>query len=110
MSFARAISPAARDAALVLGLEVARSRRQRRWTAASLAERAGISVNTLRKIERGDPTVAMGTVFDVATLVGVRLFGVDRNELPGIVRRSRDRLALLPARIYEPTGEVDDDF
>jgi transcriptional regulator with XRE-family HTH domain len=94
----------------VLGLEVARARRERRWTAVELAERAGISPITLRKIERGDPTVALGTAFEIATLLGIPLFGVEQGQLPALVARGRDKLALLPARVREPTRPIRDDF
>lgn len=98
------------DAARVLGLEVARFRRSRRWKAADLAERAGVSTFTLRKIERGDPTVALGTAFEVATLLGIQLFGADRGALTTLVERAQDRLGLLPARVREPGSGVHDDF
>ncbi len=98
------------EAATLLGLEIAQARRERTWTTTELAERAGISRPTLRKIEQGDPTVALGTVFEVATLVGVPLFGADPSELGTLVRRSRDRLQLLPERVREPAEPVDDDF
>lgn len=58
---ARAVTPQARDAARLLGRQVAAARRRRRWTAARLAEQANISPVTLRKVERGDPGVALGT-------------------------------------------------
>lgn len=103
-------SKAASEAAQVLGLEVARARRDRRWTAAELAERAGITAVTLRKVERGDPTVALGTAFEVATLVGVHLFGVDRDALPDLILRGRSQLAVLPRSVREPRGPVHDDF
>lgn len=103
-------SRSASEAAQILGLEVARARRERRWTAAELAERAGITAVTLRKVERGDPTVSLGIVFEVATLVGVRLFGVERSALADLVERGRNRLALLPTSVREPTGSVHDDF
>jgi transcriptional regulator with XRE-family HTH domain len=98
------------DAVRVLGLEVARSRRARRWTVAELAERAGISAVTLRNIERGGPTVGIGTVFEIATILGINLFGADRDGLRSMVERGRDRLALLPSRVREPTDPVRDDF
>lgn len=94
----------------LLGLEIARVRRARRWTIAELAERADTSSATVRRIEHGDPTVAIGTVFEVASLAGLQLFGADRSELPGLIDRSRDRLALLPARVRQPTGDVHDQF
>ncbi|MDA8359819.1 MAG: helix-turn-helix transcriptional regulator [Actinomycetota bacterium] len=93
----------------LFGLEVGRARRRRRWTAVELAERAGISRTTLHKLEVGDPSVAIGTAFEVATLLGIPLFGADRAELPDLVARSRDRLSLLPTRVRQ-TAEVDNAF
>lgn len=45
-----------------LGEDLALARRRRRISTASMAERIQISVATLRRMERGDPTVAVGTV------------------------------------------------
>jgi transcriptional regulator with XRE-family HTH domain len=105
-------SPQALATVETLGLEIARGRRERRWTLAELAERAAISVITLRQVERGAPTVAIGTVFELATLVGLPLFGaVDRAQSIEIRGLARDRLTLLPARVREPSrGPDDDDF
>lgn len=63
-------TPKARDAARVLGAQIAAARRRRRWTAERLAEQVNVSLPTLRKIERGDPTAAMGTVLDAAVALG----------------------------------------
>jgi transcriptional regulator with XRE-family HTH domain len=97
-------------ASKVLGLEIARARRAQRWTVNELAERAGISVFTLRSIERGAPTVALGSVFEVATLLGLDLFGEDTEGLDRLAERSRERLELLPARIRDRARPVRDDF
>lgn len=98
------------EAAKVLGLEIAQGRRERRWSTYELAERAGIDRRTLRKVEEGDPTVASGTVLELAVLVGVPLFGVENSELSSLVRQGRDRLALLPQRIRPTSGGLDADF
>ena len=45
-----------------LGEDLALARRRRRISTASMAERIQISVATLRRLERGDPSVAIGTV------------------------------------------------
>jgi hypothetical protein len=72
--------------------------------------RPGISTVTLRNIERGVPSVGIGTVFEAATILGIELFGADREGLRSMVERGRDRLALLPSRVREPNAEVCDDF
>lgn len=93
-----------------LGFEIARARRARRWTVFELAERAGISLVTLRNVERGVPTVAIGTVFEIATLVGLDLFGEDADGLDRMARQGRERLELLPARVRDRSRPVRDDF
>lgn len=105
-----AYSRQTRAAAQLLGVQIAQGRRNRRWTASELAERAGVSALTLRKAERGEPTIALGTMLELASLVGVPLFTQDAGELPSLVLRERDRLALLPARVRPPTEPVKDDF
>jgi len=89
---------------------MAAARGERRWTAVELADRVGVSLNTLRNVERGVPTVAVGVMFELATLLGIELFGAEGTQLPDLVSRHRDRLVLLPARVRAPHGPVDDDF
>ena len=75
-----------------------------------MAERAGISRATLQKIENGDMSCAMGLVFEVAVLVGVKLFEPDKLPLSKHIEQTRDKIALLPKRILEKNIELDDDF
>lgn len=99
------------EAARLLGLEIARARRERRWTAADLAERAGITRTTLRKVEHGDPTVGLGFAFEAAAVVGVPLFdAVSLDDLSKLSSHSANRLALLPTRVRESEQAVHDDF
>ncbi|MDR7252781.1 transcriptional regulator with XRE-family HTH domain [Nocardioides sp. BE266] len=93
----------------LLGLEIARARRARRWTVAELAERAGVSHMTVRAAEKGALTVAIGTVFEIAAILGIDLFAPP-GEIGDLLNRSRDRLALLPSRVREAVADVDDDF
>lgn len=103
----RTFSNYTRDAAAVLGTQVAQARRDKRWTIEQLAERAGVTPFTVRKVERGDPTVAMGTAFEIAWLVGVPLFGTDdRAAMADHLRQGRDRLSLLPARVRQAPSRV----
>lgn len=105
---ARMPTPKARDAARILGAQIAAARRRRRWTAARLAKQVNVSLPTLRKIERGDPTVAVGTMLDAAVAVGVPLFS---SEIDRLADHLEDRVALLPDRVT-PIGDegLDDDF
>ena len=106
------VTPMARDAARLLGAQVAAARRRRGETARALADRAGISPVTLRKVERGDPSVALGTALDIAALVGLPLFGAhEAGRMAELADRAQDRLALLPARVDPVHDEgLDDDF
>lgn len=102
-------SPRTVEAAELLGTQVRIGRLERRWTVEELAERVGVSVVTLRKIERGDPSVGLGVAFEAATLTGVPLFYEERSRLTAELRRAEDRLAVLPSRARKP-HEIDDAF
>ncbi|HVD40004.1 MAG TPA: helix-turn-helix transcriptional regulator [Solirubrobacterales bacterium] len=102
-------SPQTLEAAHLLGQRIRLARRERRWTMRELAERVGVSVPTMRKIERGDPSVRLGLAFEAATLTGVPLFDADPSRLSLERARVEDRLAVLPRLVRKPT-EVDNDF
>jgi DNA-binding XRE family transcriptional regulator len=108
MPSALALSAASREAARVLGRQVREGRLRRRWTVKDLAARVGVSEVTLRKVERGDPSVALGTAFEAASLVGVVLY-VDPDRRAAEDRRLGETLALLPAAARR-VRPVDDDF
>ena len=103
-------SSPARAGVRLLGAEIALERKRARVTATDLAERARISLVTLRRVERGEPSVAIGTVFEVAVLLGIDLFGTPE-QVRDRTGRAHESLALLPHRVRHPAaGEVDDDF
>lgn len=110
MSKIRTYSKYAQEAAILLGKQIKLGRKQRNWSEQNLAERAGISRATLQKIENGDMSCAMGLVFEVAVLVGVKLFEPDKLPLSKHIEQTRDKIALLPKRILEKNIELDDDF
>lgn len=106
----RTFLPATREATELLGKLIRLERRERRMSEEELAGRAGISRRTLQRIERGDPRCAIGLFFELAVLVGVKLFNADdRATLALHLGRVNDRLAVLPSRIRTST-RVDDDF
>ena len=98
------------DAARVLGQQLAIARREQRRTATEVAERAGTTRVTLRRVERGDPAVGMGIYFEVATVLSVPLFGREGRDLAELAAQGQRDLALLPARVHVSLGELDDVF
>ncbi len=88
-----------------LGQDINHARRRRRITAKLMAERAGLSRATIGKIEKGDPTTAMGSYGAVLFVLGMerRLSDLvdsmhdslgrrlDDENLPKRVRTSRTR-------------------
>jgi len=104
-----AYPPTVHEAATLLGAEIRQARIARRWTVRELAERAGVSPPTLQKVERGDPTVALGTAFDAATLVGVPLFYADSSRLADDAARVRHP-TLLAQAVRRPRRALDNEF
>lgn len=98
------------EAALLLGRLIRLGRKERKLTAEELAERTGVSRNTLRRIERGDPKVEIGIVFEAATIAGVNLFDADDGRLTMQIERADDKIALLPKRIHKSLKGVRDEF
>ena len=102
------LTRAAEDAVAVLGQQIRLARIRRGLTAEGLAGTAGLSRKTLSAIENGSGASSIGAVFNVATIVGVPLFGVDDpSELIALRRRGEERLALLPARVDERREDDD---
>lgn len=81
------------------GRDLARARRKRRLTITMMAERMGVGANTYSRLERGDPTVAMGAYAMALFVLG---FGPALGEIAD-VRRDEVGLQLdeehLPKRV-----------
>jgi len=54
-----------------LGSDICDARRRRRITMALLAERAGITTDTLKQIEKGNPTTSIGGYVSVLFSLGM---------------------------------------
>ena len=79
-------------------------------TAQDIADRAGISRGLLQRIESGNPRCELGVAFEVAAIVGIRLFDADENTLARELNQTREMLALLPKSIRKNSRTVRDDF
>lgn len=106
----RAYSRYCRNAVLLLGKLIRAGRKDCKLTAQEVADRAGISRGLVQRIEKGAPECSMGVVFEVATIVGVKLFDADQSTLTKHIRLTDEKLALMPMSIRKPKMVVDDDF
>ncbi|WP_024476675.1 helix-turn-helix transcriptional regulator [Arthrobacter sp. CAL618] len=106
------LRPHVQDALTVWGHLIRQGRIDRKWTAKELAARANVSEQTVRSVEAGGRGAAVGTMMDLADLVGVPIFGVeDRSEIAIRRQRGEEMLALLPSRVRRPKNRsTDDDF
>jgi len=107
----RPYSPTAQKAAELLGLMIRAARLERNMTAQELAERAGVSRPLLSRVEKGDMTVSLGAVFEIATILGVPLFEEDDERLTTRLATERRTNALLRRRAFQASrGKIDNDF
>lgn len=109
-SVTRTYSRYTRDASSLLGGLIRAARIERKLTAQKVADRAGISRGLLQRIEKGDLKCEIGAVFEVATIVGVKLFDTDESTLKKHLRWTEEKLMLLPKSVRRKTGVLHDDF
>ena len=109
-SIIRTYSHYSRDASALLGALIREARHERKLTAQELADRAGISRGLLQRIEKGNLKCEIGAVFEVATIVGVKLFDAGESTLTKYLRQTKEKLALLPKSVRNKSKAVRDDF
>lgn len=71
-----------RKSLVELGTGVNIARRRRKLTAAMMAERMGVTRQTFRRVEKGDPTVAMGTYLMAMFVLGLEWRGLESSVDP----------------------------
>lgn len=72
-----------------LGADLALARRRRHLTQASMAERIQTSVATLRRLERGDPRISLGTVTQAFLVLG------ELEKINGLLDTATDDIGLM---------------
>ena len=97
------------EALLLLGRMIRAARTERKWSAQELAERANISRPMLSRIEEANPGCAIGAVFEVAAILGIKLFDADKPALSEMRHQVERRLALLPKAVRR-SKKVKDEF
>ena len=106
----RTYSQLTEEALIILGKQIKLARKRRRMSEHDLAARIGVARSTLQLIEQGNPSVAIGLVFEAAVLTDVDLFVPEAKTLAPQIERIEDKLALMPGSIRKPRADVDDNF
>jgi transcriptional regulator with XRE-family HTH domain len=88
--------PSAERQMRALGERLRLARLRRQLTAVLFAERMGVSRDTLNRLERGDPAVALGTY-----LRALRVLGLDR-DLDALARDDELGRKLQDLKLAEP--------
>ena len=83
------LSPSAERALKRLGANISKARRRRQWSQEAMAQQIGASVSTVRRLESGDPGVALQHL--IGTLIA---FG-EIDQLNALLATSRDAVGLL---------------
>lgn len=106
----RSYSNYTEEAIILMARLIRAARLERELTAQEVAERAGISRSMLQRIEKADLKCEIGAVFEVAAIVGVKLFDAESTSLNKYILQTQEKLALLPQKTRKSTKVVDDDF
>jgi len=67
---------------IAFGKQLKTARKDRQWRQADLAERLGLTRQTIARMEKGDPGVSAGQYFSVAWLLGVTILDLDQSDQP----------------------------
>lgn len=76
----------------------------------NLAKRINISRYSVMALEKGDPKVSIGVVFEAASIVGIPLLAESEQELQKLNIITSGYNSLLPKRVRHKKGLIDDDF
>ena len=106
----RAYSRYTLKALTLMAKHIKTTRITRNMTVQALADRAGISMGLLRRIENAHPSCSIGIVFEVASILGIALFNADYDTLVLQNKIIEEKLALLPSEVRQKKIEIDDNF
>ena len=99
--------PEARRRLAALGLRLRAARLRRRMTQGMLAERVGVSVPTVAKLENGDPSTSLATLVRVLGVLGLAADLDGLAQVDALGRELQDNALKRPSRAparKEPAG------
>lgn len=111
--------PAAPKQALqAFGKLLALCRKERQWRQIDIANRIGISRQTIARIEKGDPSISIGLYFAAAWLLDLPIFpGVESDSSSSSQALNKLFEVLFevlkdkyPQRIIKPEKKIENDF
>lgn len=85
------------------------ARKERGVSQEELSERLGVGQATIMRIEKGDTSVAIGTVFEACVILGIPLFGGDEVKVHDLASMLGYMNRLIPERVRNDFI-VDDEF
>lgn len=85
-------------------------RKEKNLTVSELADRLGVSIPTTRNLLSGASSVAVGTYFEAAYILGVPLFDSSDRRFTETAANVQKLEALLPQRVRKSEFVIDDDF
>jgi len=112
-SVKRSKLPLSKQSVLVLetlGKMIKSARLEQRYSQADLALRLNVSRYTVIALEKGDSSVAVGTVFEACTIIGIPLLAENTNRLLNLSNTVANFACLLPERARSALTELDDNF
>ncbi len=93
-----------------LGAMIRVARLERGMSQAELGRRLGVSRHTVIALEKGDPKVGVGTVFEATSIVDIPLLAEDQRALHRLATTVANLASLLPERGRRKQVALDDDF
>lgn len=93
-----------------LGEMIKCARLERRMSQSNLADRLNRSRYTVMAIEKGDPDVSIGAVFEAAYIVGVRLIEDDKMSMQRLSNTIANLTAILPKKAKQKKIILNDNF
>lgn len=93
-----------------LGKLIHVARTERGLSQTNLAQRLNVSRYSVMAIEKGDPKVAIGVVFEAALIVGIPLLADNNKALQKLEGTLSSFTAILPKRARFKNEPTDDNF
>lgn len=97
------MTPEATDAVRTLGAQIRARRAALSMTAEELAARASVSARTVSLVEQGRASVSIGNVFNIATVIGVPLFGTADGKTLALIADGAQARTSSIHRVHPPS-------